>query len=114
MKLISWNINRRRETAQQMRVLAARRPDIIGLQEVTAHSVAGWVQALTAAGFHHVRATVTESSDVRRGPHASGDAHREPYPLDPNTVGLRSPLILRKWYQDAQRVEPEILLAQPH
>jgi exonuclease III len=70
VKVISWNVNKRREPAQQMRVLAERRPDIIALQEVRARSVAGWVQAFKAEGFHHVRAT--GASEVGRGAHASG------------------------------------------
>ena len=58
----------------------ARHPHIIGLQEVTAGSVAGRVQVLKAEGFHHVKATVTDTSDVRRGAHASGVLIASRYP----------------------------------
>ncbi len=85
MRLISWNINRRPDPAHQVRVLAERRPDIIGLQEVTAGSVAGWVQALNAEGFDHVRATPTEASAVRRGAYASGVLIASRYPLNEHT-----------------------------
>ena len=85
VRLISWNINRRLDPAHQARVVAERRPDIIGLQEVTAGSVSSWAQALNAEGFDHVRATVTEASAVRRGAHASGVLIASRYPLNEQT-----------------------------
>jgi exonuclease III len=82
VKVISWNVNRRRQPAHQMRVLAERRPGIIALQEMTARSVADWVQALKAEGFHHVRATMLDASQVGRGAHASGVLIASRYPLN--------------------------------
>ncbi|HMF93228.1 MAG TPA: endonuclease/exonuclease/phosphatase family protein [Vicinamibacterales bacterium] len=81
MKLISWNTNARRNTEAQARALLARRPDIVGLQEVTARSVDVWVEALKAGGLLHVRSTVAGSADVRRGPHAYGVLIASGYPL---------------------------------
>lgn len=49
-----------------------RLADIVALQEVTPRSVTVWTEALRAGGLPHVRATVAESSAVRRGPHAYG------------------------------------------
>jgi endonuclease/exonuclease/phosphatase family metal-dependent hydrolase len=72
VKLISWNTNARRGVDQQARALLSRRPDIVALQEVTPQSVGAWAEALQAGGFPHVRASVAESSDIRRGPHAYG------------------------------------------
>ena len=82
MKLISWNTNKRRDdAARQMHALAERKPDIIGLQEVTGRTVADWVEALEAEGFPYVRATVADSSPIVAGPHVSGVliASRHPF-----------------------------------
>ncbi|HMF98851.1 MAG TPA: endonuclease/exonuclease/phosphatase family protein [Vicinamibacterales bacterium] len=70
MKLISWNTNGRRSVEQQARVLLARLPDIVCLQEVTPRSVSGWIAALEAGGLRHVRATTSSApSEMRDGPH---------------------------------------------
>ena len=55
---------------QQARELLSRTPDVVALQEVTPRSIAAWAEALRDGGLPHVRATVDESSAVRRGPHA--------------------------------------------
>jgi endonuclease/exonuclease/phosphatase family metal-dependent hydrolase len=80
VKLISWNTNARRNTAAQARALLARRPDIIALQEVTAHSVNDWVAALRDGGLPQVQSTLT-SSELGRGPHAYGVLIASHYPL---------------------------------
>jgi endonuclease/exonuclease/phosphatase family metal-dependent hydrolase len=47
----SWNVNARRDCAGQVAALAAFEPDIVGLQEVTAGSDAGFAACLAAAGL---------------------------------------------------------------
>ena len=92
VKLISWNTNPRRHVQRQARALLSRLPDIVALQEVTAGSVAAWVQALRAGGLHHARATVAESSAARPGPHAYGVLIAGRYPLlDPTSVAFSVP-----------------------
>jgi exonuclease III len=81
LKLISWNTNKRRDSARQLRALAERAPDIIGLQEVTARTVGGWVQGLKAEGFRVVRATIADSTNVRKGLNVSGVLVASRYPV---------------------------------
>jgi len=81
VKLISWNINGRRDPEHQARVLLARIPDIVALQEVTASSVTGWVKALETGGLRYVRATVADPATRRRGPHAYGVLMASRHPL---------------------------------
>ena len=92
VKLISWNTNARRPVQRQARAVLSRLPDIVALQEVTAGSVAAWTEALRAGGLHHARATVSEASAPRRGPHAYGVLIAGRYPLlDPTSVAFPAP-----------------------
>lgn len=55
MKLVTWNLNgRRNRTQQQVEALAAQGPDLVALQEVTAHSLPELRTALAARELVHV------------------------------------------------------------
>lgn len=55
MKLMTWNLNgRRNRTQQQVEALAAQGPDLVALQEVTAHSLPELRTALVARGWVHI------------------------------------------------------------
>ena len=55
MKLITWNLNgRRNRTQQQVEALAAQGTDLVALQEVTAHSLPELRTALVARGLVHI------------------------------------------------------------
>lgn len=53
MKILSWNVNGRAESAlsRQLRALVGREADIVALQEVTAGSYAAWCAGLMQAGY---------------------------------------------------------------
>jgi exonuclease III len=54
MRLISWNVNRRTSLlAEQAAALAAREPDVVALQEITARSWPMWQAALKTIGLPH-------------------------------------------------------------
>ena len=55
MKIISWNVAYRvRKQQLQLDALISRKPDIIGLQEVTSRTLPLWVEGLQQAGYKHV------------------------------------------------------------
>jgi exonuclease III len=55
VRLISWNVNRRTSVlAEQAAALAARDPDVIALQEITARSWELWRVALETIGLPYV------------------------------------------------------------
>lgn len=55
MKLITWNLNgRRNRTLRQVEALAAHGPDIVAPQEVTVHSLPDLRTALAAWGLRHI------------------------------------------------------------
>jgi endonuclease/exonuclease/phosphatase family metal-dependent hydrolase len=79
LTVVSWNVNARRDCARQVAALAAFKPDIVGLQEVTAGSDAGFAECLAAAGLSY---------------YASGSALAKK---------LRSPLIAKRYSAFASR-----------
>ena len=92
VKLISWNTNNRRKPEQQAQVVLARQPDLVGLQEVTIHSRAAWVRMLENGGLPHIRTTLDQSSEQRRGPHAYGALIASRNPLgDAGRVSFATP-----------------------
>lgn len=58
MKLISWNVNVRRDAAGQVGALAGYAPDIVALQEVARGRVAAFRAAFAAMGLPHVAETM--------------------------------------------------------
>jgi exonuclease III len=56
VRLISWNVNRRVTLlAAQAHAIAAREPDVVALQEITARSWPLWKAALETIGLPHAR-----------------------------------------------------------
>jgi endonuclease/exonuclease/phosphatase family metal-dependent hydrolase len=53
LRVVSWNVNARRDCAGQVAALSAFAPDLVGLQEVTVGSDAGFRECLAAAGLTH-------------------------------------------------------------
>jgi exonuclease III len=54
VRLISWNVNRRVSVlAEQAAAIAAREPDVVALQEITARSWELWRVALATIGLPH-------------------------------------------------------------
>jgi endonuclease/exonuclease/phosphatase family metal-dependent hydrolase len=53
IRVVSWNVNARRDCAGQVAALVAFEPDVVALQEVTAGSDARFPECLAAAGLPH-------------------------------------------------------------
>ncbi len=58
MKLLSWNVNVRRDAAGQVAALAPYAPDIVALQEVARGRVAAFRGAFAAIGLPHMAETM--------------------------------------------------------
>lgn len=54
MRLISWNVNRRRDLRRVTAALAERMPDLVALQEFNANGFAEAADAMAAIGLGHV------------------------------------------------------------
>jgi len=54
MRLLTWNLNGRRQVEGQAAAIARRSPDIVALQEVTLKSATLWRAALPEAGLPHM------------------------------------------------------------
>lgn len=67
MRLITWNLNKRRNYAAQVAALAARQPDIVALQEVTANTRDGLQVALAEIGLLHSVCSAAHGSHTKRG-----------------------------------------------
>jgi endonuclease/exonuclease/phosphatase family metal-dependent hydrolase len=92
VKLISRNTNGRANPEPQADVVLAQCPDIVVLQEVTARSVAAWIETQASGRSHEVRATVPESSPVRQVPNTYGVLIASHYPLNQHaSVGACNP-----------------------
>jgi exonuclease III len=83
VRLITWNVARRMSClVDQAGVVAAREPDLVGLQEVTRRSVPLWRRAFQLMGLEHVRVSTA-------GERASGVATKRRTLV---MVGSRRPL----------------------
>jgi exonuclease III len=60
MRILSWNLNARRDSATQVAAIERHAPDIAVLQEVTVHAEPGLREALASAGL----ACVLSGSDI--------------------------------------------------
>jgi exonuclease III len=68
MRVVTWNVNRRvSRLAEQAFALAAREPDVVALQEVTARTAALWRAALATIGLGAVRCSL-DAADPGREP----------------------------------------------
>lgn len=55
MKIISWNVaNRIKKQSLQLEALISRKPDIIGLQEITNRTLPLWSKDFKQAGYKHI------------------------------------------------------------
>ena len=55
MKIISWNVaNRFKKQSLQLDALISRKPDVVGLQEVTKETLPLWVDGLNKAGYKYI------------------------------------------------------------
>jgi exonuclease III len=98
VRLISWNVNRRVGLlAEQAAALAAREPDVVALQEITARSWELWRAALTTIGLPHAmcswppRPRRTVVLIATREPHDAVPALAVPWPettLAVHTAGV--------------------------
>lgn len=95
MRLISWNVNRRVGVlADQAAALAAREPDIVALQEITARSWELWRVALTTIGLGHAarswppRPHRTVVLIATREPHETVPSLEVPWPE--TTLGVQT------------------------
>jgi exonuclease III len=86
VRLISWNVARRvTRHGEQAAALAAREPDVVALQEVTARTWPLWEASLAAAGLAHVRCSLAEADPARTpaGPRRHGVLLAARDPLSP-------------------------------
>ena len=55
MKIISWNVaNRFKKQSLQLDALISRKPDVVGLQEVTKETLPLWADGLNKAGYKYI------------------------------------------------------------
>jgi exonuclease III len=87
VRLVSWNVNRRVGLlAAQAAAVAAREPDIVALQEITARSADLWRAALATIGLPHVacswppRPRRTVVLIATREPHEPAEPLAVPWP----------------------------------
>jgi exonuclease III len=67
VRLITWNVNRRvTQLAGQAAALAAREPDVVALQEVTARSWPLWRAAFTTIGLPHALCSLDGADPTRQ------------------------------------------------
>lgn len=69
MRVITWNVARRRERlAEQAFALASREPDVVALQEVTRGTAELWRAAFATIGLPHVRCSLDDADPAREPP----------------------------------------------
>jgi exonuclease III len=66
MRVITWNVARRSSRlVEQAAALAAREPDVVALQEITARTLPLWRAVLARIGLPHVRASLDDADPLR-------------------------------------------------
>ncbi len=66
MRVVTWNVARRSSRiVEQATALAARRPDVVALQEVTRRTGSLWRGAFELMGLVHVRASLDDADPAR-------------------------------------------------
>jgi exonuclease III len=82
MRLLTWNLNGRRQVDRQVAAIMRRSPDVVALQELTASSATGWRAALPDAGLPHLIDSFTGSPSWEpRGPRKYGLVFASRFPL---------------------------------
>ena len=89
LRLISWNVNGRRRSDEQLHPVFERRPDIIALQEVTAASLPRIRETLIAAGLLYISDSFALAPDLSEltGPRRYGELAASRWPLTPEAQG---------------------------
>jgi exonuclease III len=86
MRLVTWNLNARRQIAEQIAAIANPLPDILALQEVTQRSVSTLRELLPAAGLSYVTDSFAASPPwTASGPRRYGLLIASRFPLQPAT-----------------------------
>ena len=88
--LLSWNVaGRVGRLAEQIAFVAARRPGLVALQEVRAHTVPGWRAGLQQAGLPYVVDSFALAADptLLAGPRRYGELLAARWPLAPLDPG---------------------------
>jgi len=86
MKIISWNVaGRVRKQQLQMDALLSRKPNVIGLQEVTSRTLPLWVEGLQKEGYIHIISSFGLYGDNSKltGPRKYGILIASRWPLNP-------------------------------
>lgn len=88
MRLLTWNLNARRQVERQVAAIAGRSPDVVALQEVTQRSAPLLRLALPAVGLPHVIDSFTGSPPwIAAGPRRYGLLLGSRFPLEAATHG---------------------------
>src|SRR5580658_8953278 len=114
MKLISWNV--KQGTGERLRsqvaALAAREPDIVALQEVTAAHVDLYAELLGAAGLEHHQDSFSLAADpsLLQGPRSYGQLVASRWPVDAiSPQGFPVPwperILSVRWHTPASSIE---------
>ena len=86
VRLLTWNLNARRQIEGQVAATASRSPDVVALQEVTRRSAPLLRLALPAAGLPHVVDSFAGSPPwTAVGPRRYGLLIASRFPLEPAT-----------------------------
>ena len=92
VRLVTWNVaGRVRDHARQAAAIAALRPDVVALQEVTRRNLPLWERALADAGLGYVRTTVEEGTVPGRRRLFVLTAARSPLQVLPGPPGVPWP-----------------------
>ena len=71
MKIISWNVaNRFKKQSLQLDALISRKPDVVGLQEVSKETLPLWVDGLNKAGYRYIISSfdINDKKEIFVGP----------------------------------------------
>jgi exonuclease III len=91
---LSWNVARRvGALAEQAEAVAARTPDVVALQEVTATSLPTWRDAFAELGLPHVEASLDTAPAKRDppGPRRTGVLLAAHTPIEPASADVDVP-----------------------
>jgi exonuclease III len=86
LRVLSWNVNARRGCEAQVAAMAAWRPDVVALQEVTAGSDGRFRECLASAGLrHYVSGAALSAGDgaTTIAKRYSALASRDPFEIEP-------------------------------
>lgn len=91
MKIISWNVaNRFKKQSLQLDALISRKPDVVGLQEVTEETLPLWVDGLNKTGYKYIISSfdIHDKTEIFVGPRRYGIIIASRWPLEPMDQAL--------------------------